>query len=325
MSLLNWTWKTPSGGTSRSPSSGREKTTTGGFFGLGGGGGGAWAWAWGCGRRRLREHDVGRLDRDDALPTRHAAGDLQPLAGVAAQARVEAPPRPLRLLPADPDREDVVLQHPVRRAPPARGRQVAEEVLAAELPQDRHHLAVVARGLRDELLERHGRRVTPGLSSRPAGPGCPRPACRRSAGRSRRFWPMFTAPVTSTSCPTQVRAWRSKSLSASRRRVDEQPLAERAAQRVGQTGRPRHRCRAGPACARPCRRRTPASGAGRRARPRSSSRTASRSRSTCAAAGRDSPATRASAERTARVAALWRRPMPEYRHKKGSPGGSCLE
>ena len=168
-----------SGGTSRSPSSGREKTTTGGFFGLGGGGGGAWAWAWGRADGAFESTTSVASIVTAPFSGQHAAGDLKPLAGVAAQARVEGPPGTLRLLPGDPDRVDVLLQHPVRRAPPARGRQVAEEVLAAELPPDRHHLAVVARGLRDELLERHGRLVTPGPSSRPAGPGCPRPACRR--------------------------------------------------------------------------------------------------------------------------------------------------
>ena len=40
MSLLNWTTKRASLGTSRSPSRGRVKTTTGGTLGRSGGGGG---------------------------------------------------------------------------------------------------------------------------------------------------------------------------------------------------------------------------------------------------------------------------------------------
>ena len=61
--------------------------------------------------------------------------DPRKLARVAAQARVEAPPRSPRLLPGDPDRVHVVLQHPVRRAPPARGGHVPEEVLARNCPR----------------------------------------------------------------------------------------------------------------------------------------------------------------------------------------------
>ena len=49
MSLLNWTLKTVSAGTSRSPSRGSEKTTTGGFSGGGGGGSTRWARAVGVG------------------------------------------------------------------------------------------------------------------------------------------------------------------------------------------------------------------------------------------------------------------------------------
>ena len=267
----------PSGGTSRSPSSGIENTTTGGFFGLGGGGGGAWAWAWGWADGAFESTTSIASIVTAFSPTQHAAGDLKPLAGVAAQARVEAPPRPLRLLPGDPDRVDVLLQHPVRRAPPARGRQVAEEVLAAELPQDRHHLAVVARSLRDELLERHGRLVAPGLLLVRRAQDAPDqhvdglPAGRGILADVHGPGDLDLPPHPGARLALEIALRLGH-------RVDAQPLAERAAQRVGQTASSPAWCRAGPACARPCRRRTPASGSGRRARPRSSSRTASRSR-----------------------------------------------
>ncbi len=311
-----------SGGTSRSPSSGREKTTTGGFFGLGGGGGGAWAWAWGRADGAFESTTSVASIVTAPFSGLHAAGDLKPLAGVAPQARVEAPPGTLRLLPGDPDRVDVVLQHPVRRAPPARGRQVAEEVLAAELPQDRHHLAVVARGLRDELLERHGRLVAPGLLLvRRAQDGPDQHVDGDGLPGGRGFLADVHGPGDLHLPPHPGARLALEVVLRLRHRVDAHPLAERAAQRVGRPARSTAPCRAGPACARPCRRRTPASGSGRRARPRPSSRTASRSPGGPARRPERTARPRERARRGRhRLEALWRRPMPEYRHKGRSPG-----